>query len=635
MVCLLLFSGYALSSQEEHKWGEVIDEEWNIGPTEDYPEAGAAILFHKGSLFVDREKIEFSYHVRIKILTKAGIEELGDVSFSHYKEDKIKGLEAHTITPDGKKYKVDKKEIYAKSYRDWRTKTIAFPNLDSGCVVEFKYRNVNDRYFFIDPWPFQSRLYTLYSEYKLILYSGFAYSSATINIRGPAKKPKIKEILNKKDPKGPKLLEHTWVLKNLLPVKDEPYMSFEMNYVASLHNQLVSYESQYSNYTYLKDWEKLGEDFHERVIKDYIRKNKPLEKITDSLVNGIEGSREKARVLYNYVTNEIQTEDDFRRYPNQDNISKLLEYKSGNNTDKNILLCEMLKKAGISAWPILTSRRSENVFMPEMYHLRQFDQIITMMKIDSQFVFLDTWSKYCPFGILPPESRTSGGLLVDSEESYLVRLLYDNPNTIREDITWMKFETDGSVSCSTSVCLNGYYAFSYGELLEKNTEQDFFEDYFLDNLDTVYDMDTCFVSNKATDSLNLDIIFSLDDYVEVLDNNYLVRPIRYQFLNNPFKSEKRFFPIDFGYPFKYINKTIVAPQDSLTPSNLPEPLDIRIDGAAFTRSSVFDGQKVTITSTIEIEKPIFLQAMYKRIRDFFQSIASSGDEQLIFTKSGE
>ena len=102
---------------QAYKFGKVEDEHWQIGPPTDYPEADAIIIFDKADLVVGREKVVIDYHMRIKILTQAGIEDVGEWEISYYKEyDKLKGFKAHTITPDGKKHKVEKNAIFGKAY---------------------------------------------------------------------------------------------------------------------------------------------------------------------------------------------------------------------------------------------------------------------------------------------------------------------------------------------------------------------------------------------------------------------------------------------------------------------------------------------------------------------------------------
>lgn len=627
-ICLLSVSVSA------EKWGKVSDEEWRLGPPEEYPEANAATLFDIGRLKVTVDKIELERHVRIKIFNKAGIEEVGDIEFDYYKKDKIKGLKAHTITPNGKKRKVDKKEFYTKSLGSWEIKSFSFPSLDSGCIIEYKYTNLNERWHRLDPWYFQSQLYTLYSEFSLVLGPGFVYSSATMNVPPQYQEAAAEYIPNPDDLSGPRLRAYTWKMNHLPPIKDEPYMSFRDNYRASLYNQLVSWEGKYNKIRYIKDWKDMGETWETR-LTGYVNKEKEIKKIADSLTAGIVGKREQAEKIYDYVTNEYGIIDSEGRWWANENLWEFVQKKSGTEDEINILLLEMLQAANIPAWPLLIGTRDKTVFVPRLCMEHQFNHLITFTEIDSSVVYLDASSKYCPFGILRPKSRVTGGLLIDGKKSQLVRILLTDPESYRVDLTKMYIGSDGVVKCSTCTKFSGYFASRYGGRCDAEKPEEFLEDYYLGRLHTTYDAGTPVFQHESPGLFQMDVTYRLDDYIRKLDNNLVIRPVRYDFSENPFKSEKRFFPVDFDYPFVYENMVLISLEDSTLSRTLPGPISINIPGASFTRNCMFDGVRVIVKSRLAVEKPIFPQALYAQLRDFFSEVVSSTEDEIIFTLASQ
>jgi len=625
VIVLLLFS-----SVYGQKWGKVTDEEWNLAAPVDYPEANAVILFDIGRMEVSPERVELKRHVRIKILNKAGIEEVGDVGFSYDKDDKIRGLKAHTITPDGKKHKVGKKEFYTKSFGGRKYKTFAFPSLDSGCIIEYKYTNSNKRLHRLDAWYFQSDIYTKYSEFSLILWPGFVYSSATVQIPAEYQNAKTEYLPNLDDLDGRRNQKYTWGLHDLPPVKDEPYMSFRENYLAAIYNQLVSYETPHYRFDYIKGWSDIGEKF-QFYIDDYINEKGTIEKLIDSLISGINDNLEKAKTIYEYVSREYKTKDNEKGYYfNHDKLSGLLVGKSGAGDEKNILLIQMLNAADLQAWPVLIGTRDKAVFNPKLYQAQQFNRIIALVNLNPEYYYLDATSEYCPFGFLPPESRATGGLLVDDKNSELVKIIINDPNTFRRDVTDMHVNHDGTVTCSTSVQFCGYFASHYGKRCDEKKAAEFVEDYFLDKLDVSYRMnDPCF-KHDSLDRLEMNVTYSLDDYVRQLDNNLVIKPVQYYFRENPFKSENRFFPVDFNYPFIYQNMVRISFEDSVISRTLPEPIQLEIPGGSFKRECMYDGNNVIVNSQLAINKPFFPQNFYGRLRDFFiQATAAAEDEVIV------
>ncbi|MEW5924565.1 MAG: DUF3857 and transglutaminase domain-containing protein [Candidatus Zixiibacteriota bacterium] len=629
-VIILLFS-----SAFGQKWGKVSDEELMQGPPNDYPEANAIVLFDVGRMEVSIERVELYRHVRIKILNRAGVDEVGDVGFSYDEEDKIKGLQAQTITPDGSKIKVDKKDFFTKKPGGHEYITFAFPSLDSGCIIEYKYTNSNERLHRLDAWYFQGDLYTLYSEFSLILNPGFVYSSATVQLPPEKREPETEYLPNPDDMYGRRNQKFTWRLTDLPPIKDEPYMSFRDNYLASIYNQLVSYETAHSKWDYIKGWPDIGEKF-QTFIEEYVDRKKDVGKITDSLIAGLTDPLDKAKAIYEYIIKEIKThENDRGYYFSNDKMSTMLENKSGTGDEKNVLLTQMLKSAGLSAWPVLIGTRDKTVFNPKLYQTQQFNRIITFVDIKPTFYYLDATSGYCPFGVLPPESRATGGLLIDGRNSELVKIVVDETKAYRKDMTYMTIDTDGVARCSTSVQFCGYFASSYGERWDTKQPDDFVKDYFLDKLDVAYDMDTLNFSQDSLGMLELDITYSLDDYVRRLDNNVVLKPIQYYFRENPFKSEKRFFPVDFNFPFVYQNVVKMTFNDDVVSQTLPEPLNLEIPGASYTRSCMSDGTNIIIQSQLSVDNPYFPQESYSRLREFFVQATAAVEDEIVVSIASE
>ena len=242
-IYIILMSLVISSSISAQKFGKVDDSEWLITAPDDYPEAGAVVIFDKQSVKVAFTNIKIERHVRIKVLRSAGIDEVGDQSISFYeKYEKLKHLQAHTITPDGKKHKVEKDAIFEKTHNNWTTTSFSFPNVSEGVILEYRYTiNKKKWYFNIPTWYFQNKIYTLKSEITVSLSPGYAFDMLYRNVPGRYKNPKIE---SKPDPKSGgyrKLKNYIWTMENLPPVKDEPYMSAINDYRASLRFLLISY----------------------------------------------------------------------------------------------------------------------------------------------------------------------------------------------------------------------------------------------------------------------------------------------------------------------------------------------------------------------------------------------------------
>lgn len=616
-------------------WGKVTPEEWSLTPPPDYPEANAVIVFDKGTMKVTNEVIKLSRHVRMKVFNKAGTDEIGSIDIPFSDDDRLSDLDAQTITPDGKKHQVNKKDIHTKTYGTSKARTFSFPVLDSGCVVEYRYTISNQTYYRLDPWYFQSDLFTLRSEFVLILGPGFTYSSATMNMPSGSQKPKEELIANPDQLGMAPLKSHTWVMENLPPIKEEPYMSFSKGYMAAIYNQLVSYRTSDFNQFFIRDWKDLGKRFQE-VLDSYVDSEKKVAKLTDSITAGVAEPLAKAETIYNFLIKGVQVRDDPNgHYFTNDKLGGLLQTMTGTEDEINVLLWKMLKAAGIDSWPILIGTRSRNVFMPQVFQLDQFNHLITLMESDSTILFMDASSRYCPFGVLPPESRAAGGFLIDSENSHLVKLVTRNPKSFRHDATRMYLKKDGSAVCSTAVKFQGYFAVDYGERHDSKAETDFAKDYFLGKLNQVYEIDTVIFRHDTVDQFTMDLYYTLPEAGKRLEEFLSMKPLQYYFRENPFKSEKRSFPVDFNYPFVFENIVQIALEEGMGPQNLPDPVEIKITDASFTRNCMYDGNNIIILSRLAVDKPAFPPGSYRPLRELFQKVAAAVEDDLILTVASE
>ncbi|MEW5993586.1 MAG: DUF3857 domain-containing protein [Candidatus Zixiibacteriota bacterium] len=603
------------------KWGKISDEEWDISPPSGYPDANAVIIFDKGVMEVTVEGISFLRHVRMKVFNQAGAEEAADVTFHCHQEDKIRAFKAHTITPDGKTHKVKKK--YKKSVGSRQLRTFSFPSVESGSILEYTYGYLNERFSYLDPWRFQGDLYTLKSSYELKLAPGFTYSAVSHSLPGEARQPETEE-----DPLT-HVRSHVWTMENLPPLKEEPYMSSIKNFTPSLYNQLVSYKDPYTSVTFIEGWPDLG-DKYTKSLEEYVGNPQKLQPILEEIIGDITDNVARSRAVYDHVCRNIRTREDEEGYRwTHENLHQVVEQGFATAEEKNILLVELSKLAGLSAWPVLIATREHAAFNPDIYQISQFDHLIALVETDSGAVYLDAASRYCPYGTLPPQCSVTGGFLLDGKESQLVKIVTRQPRTYRLDATHVEIAGDGTITCSTSVQLSGHFTSVYGSRYEREKPEDFIETYFLGKLDCPYEiLDHSFDYDDAEQRCRLTVNYSLSDYVESIDDNLLLPPVCFWFRENPFTAESRTYPVDFDYPFTYHNIVTITAQDSLAALKLPRDSVLQISGAGFHRQSRAYGDRIQVETILEVANPVFSPYQYRQLRRFFADMVDLGSEPI-------
>ena len=139
------------SGVEAEKWGKVSKEVLQMESIPEDPDADAIILFDRGDLEIDHFEVNFTRHRRIKILTKAGVDDYADVDVPFWHEDKIRKLEAQTFLPDGSKIKLNKRDIQETKSTNYKRKIFAIPGVVPGAVIEYRYTRRSKHLYFVEP----------------------------------------------------------------------------------------------------------------------------------------------------------------------------------------------------------------------------------------------------------------------------------------------------------------------------------------------------------------------------------------------------------------------------------------------------------------------------------------------------
>ncbi|HZF12608.1 MAG TPA: DUF3857 domain-containing protein, partial [Thermoanaerobaculia bacterium] len=149
----------------------ITDAERALKSVDGAPNAPAAVLFHNGEFqMLDRVKHEvfsrLSVQGRIKILTEEGKSQ-GEIEIEHSEDVRLSGFAGRTVLPDGTVVPLPADAMFVRrtsKNRNLYVTAIAFPAVQVGAILDYRYDLRFDSIFFIEPWYFARRLPTLHSE---------------------------------------------------------------------------------------------------------------------------------------------------------------------------------------------------------------------------------------------------------------------------------------------------------------------------------------------------------------------------------------------------------------------------------------------------------------------------------------
>ena len=106
------------------------------------------------------------------------------------------------------------------------------------------------------------------------------------------------------------------------------------------------------------------------------------------------------------------------------------------------------------------------------------------------------------------------------------------------------------------------------------------------------------------------------------------------FRENPFKLDKREFPVEFNYPYVIQRVYSITIPESFDVKELPARLAASLpnDAASYRYQIDRFGNTLTINSMISINKSLFLPNEYESLKHFFQMIVDKEDELVVMKK---
>ncbi|HEV8272449.1 MAG TPA: transglutaminase domain-containing protein [Chitinophagaceae bacterium] len=595
--------------------------------------------------------IEFKHFKRIHILNKNAYD-LANVEVLLYaegnNEEKLENLKAHTYNFENGKVvetKVDVKSSVYKSPLDKNhiVQKFAFPAIKEGSIIEYEYTISSDFIFNLQPWKFQGDHPVLWSEYVVSIPEFFYYVFLQ---HGAIKKTQTTRqqsfrvtdaraaVHSTSEPFIAGINDYRMIMKNILPLKEENFTSTLDNHIAKVEFQLAEFRTPLNPQNIMGDWEDVcetllkDENFGGQLNKDNSWMNDELKIALGKAVK----EEEKAKNIYKYLRDNFTCTSYSRLYADQP-LKNVLKNKKGSEAEINLLLVAMLRKAGLTADPVMLSTRSHGYAYSNYPIMERFNYVVCRLKINDRVIFLDASRSLLGFGWLHWECY-NGHARVINDEATPVEFLSDSL-TERKITSLMLSSNDKGEIVGTLQQTPGYYE-SYdirNDIKEKGlkeyvkeTEKDLPADVEVKN----YRID---LLEKLDEQIQISYDTKLD--LEKKDIIYLDPMFGEGFSENPFTSEKRTYPVEMPYAFDEIYVLRMDIPQGYEVSELPASIKVNFDeeGKSFFEYIVEDtGRVISFRTRVKMHRSYFLADEYKILHDFFDLVVSKQSEKIVLKK---
>jgi hypothetical protein len=638
-------NAYSQNQAPVVKWGEVSMEDLKMTSFPADTNATAVILFDRGEASMNENwGIVFKQHKRIKILTAAGFN-WGTLQINYYTKgnmELIDDIEGNTfiLSEDGKvvKYELKRKDIFKQKLNDnYEQIKFTLPSLSPGCIIEFRYTKSSKSPALPD-WYFQTSEPTLWSEYEIRIPSYFQY--AFVNQTYHQFVININEQVNEGFRAGGGVemiqMNHSrWAMRNVPALRSEPYVTTLEDYTSKIMLQLAGvYWPGENPRKFLESWEVVGkrlmedEDFG-RQLKGY----KSIRKQVEQLIDGITDTLMRIEAIYDFVRTTMVWNKYYGIVVDKD-LDEVLEAKSGSCADINLLLTLMLKEAGFPAKPVILSTRNNGKIKTIYPMVDQFNYVISCVDMGGLRLFLDATDRLRPMNLLPYRALNHSGFLV-SDSSYFVSI-EPKGKAIQKNLATFELKPDGSLAGSFQLQYSEYFGTSERQDFEGEKPEDFVKS-LIKSETSGFNIDSFTIANK--DSIKLPFMVtanvSSSMYTQVLDSFIYMNPMTIdRMLESPFKSETRYFPVDFAYPLSLTYIINITIPDDYILKEYPKDFKINLasNNGTFSRISQSTGNSYQMMVKHEINRATFESNEYNTLRNFYNQILSRETEQLVFQK---
>lgn len=629
------------------EWGEIPMEDLMMTSVPEDSNASALILCDYGeSVFNNDLNLVFTRHLRIKLFNQTGYD-LATHSLILYTDDKAEYLDdiegiTYSLNSDGEiiENELDSDDIFEEEIDESRTRyRFTMPGLTPGCIIEIQYKIVAQNFALVRDWIFQHSEPVRWSEYRIRTPINISYSAVTsgyemweINERTDGKQIFTAAAKSYLGSDITDCYNFRWAVKNAPAIREEEYISTLDDYANRVYVQLSGYS--FSGVPYkqvLRDWKTLVEELSEsKYFGERIDVTGKVEEIAGSVTKGLSKPEEKLEAIYNWVTKSIVWSGSNRVYADN-NVNQVIEQKKGSNAEMSFLLISLLKSAGITADPLILSTRKNGKIQDLYPIISQFNYTIARANIAGKSYYLDATDPNRPLNILPSKILGVKGLIIKKGSLEWINL---PPNKTNSDkiIVNIELSTDGSIVSNIENAFGEYSSLTIRNNLSDKSEADIVKEQFETEKNGLV-IDSVTVTN--TDSINLPLILkaslSANAYAQTAgDMIYLNPTIIYRMNDNPFKSSKRKYPVDFSLLSSRTIVTNIKLPEGFELKEKPENTSSKVGNSlSFTRQISATDNLVQIVTKMEIKEMQVKSQYYDQIKSLYSNMISSQSALLV------
>jgi Domain of Unknown Function with PDB structure (DUF3857) len=616
-------------------WLPISPEELKMTAEPKAPGASAINMYRQ----VDRDDQsgkEINY-VRIKVLTEEG-RKYGDVSIPLYKAgEQINNIRARTIKPDGTIVNFDGKVYLAplvkSKYLKIMAKTFTMPDVQVGSIIEYRYISSWERNTIYDSrWILSDELFTKHAKFTLKVSNDFPVAWNWNQLPSGTNPPKND--------------------KNIVTLESNDIPAFHTEDFMPPENELKSrvdfIYSENDEKNPDKFWKKQGKKYND-AVEAFIGKHKAMEEAVATIVSPNDPPETKLQKIYARVLQIHNTSRDIEKSEQEQkrdkqkevsNVEEMWKRGYGNGRQVDYLFVALAQAAGLEAYEVYISPRSEYFFNPKLMNARPLDADVVLVKLNGKDIFSDPGSAFAPLGLVPWEETGVQGLRLDKDGGTWITTEMPASSVSRiERKANLKATDDGTLEGKLVVTYTGLEAVwrrSEEHQEDEASRKKFLEDQVRQYIPTGIEVELTNTPDwtHPSEALVAEFDLKVPGWVSAAGKRALIQVGLFSSSEKHlFETSDRIHPIYFSFPFRKVDDiTIELPMDWKVSSI---PAAQKNEGHVISYTMSVQNDKGTLHLERVLDQNIIMMETkyYPPLRAFFQTVRS-GDELQIVLQPG-
>jgi len=283
---------------------------------------------------------------------------------------------------------------------------------------------------------------------------------------------------------------------------------------------------------------------------------------------------------------------------------------------------------------VLLSTRDHGFIRPQYPMRRQFNYVICAVKLEGgKTLLLDATEKFLPYDVIPSRCLNGQGLVISKTSHGWIDIASKTKAKTIVNAA-MKMSPEGELKGQVTYSREGYDAQQMREAYSKAGEKTYLETFAKTKqwqIDKTEFQDLKDLTKLAKEVHDV----SIAEHVSAAGDVIYINPfVTGQMEQNPFKSETRTYPVNYGSIQESVYLMQLTIPEGFVVDELPQTKIFALpqNAARYLYSVTQVGNVINVNSAFSVNKNIFVQAEYPTLREFYNQVVAKQAEQIVLKK---